>query len=215
MIDGSVLALFAGASLPLILFPGPSVAFIVTQSIGRGRRSGLLAVAGIEVGYLVHVAGVALGVSTLLAASALAFSVVKYLGAAYLLLLAWRSWRSGGEAGSSEPLTATGGSEAGAPGAPFRRGLLVGALNVKTALFFLAFLPQFADPARGNVPAQLVLLGVLFIALAAVFDSAWAIGAAALRGLLAKLRRGVMDRVSAGAYVALAGLALSVRRSGD
>ena len=176
----SALELFAVAAFALIVIPGPAVLYIVSQSVGHGRKGGLAAVAGIETGALVHVAGAALGVSAIIASSATAFSALKLAGGAYLILLGIKRLRE----------RDAGNGEADMPGPPrahasiFRQGMVVNALNPKTALFFLAFLPQFVDPKRGHVALQAVVLGLVFIAIATISDAVWALGSGSLAKLL-------------------------------
>ncbi|MFC0678270.1 LysE family translocator [Lysobacter korlensis] len=205
------LGLFVAASIPLILAPGPSVAYILAMTLRSGRSTGLASTFGIEAGYLVHVAGTVLGLSALIAASAEAFTVVKIAGAAYLFWLAWRSWRSR-TPGTLGALTATAAPARGLRSA-FLRAVPIGILNPKTAIFYLAFLPQFADPAVGPVWLQLIVFGLLFIALATVFDSMWAIFGGALTGLFPRLRLMVVERFSAGVLAALAVFSLTARRA--
>lgn len=203
------LLLFVAASMPLILFPGPSVAFILATTLRGGRPAGLAATAGVELGYLVHVLGAVVGISAVIATSAVAFSVVKVLGACWLLWLAWTAWRGTGDRPAAEEPDLVGSA---ARWPAFRRGLLVGALNPKTAVFYLAFLPQFVSPGSGPVWSQLLVLGLLFIALAWVVDAQWALAAGALRRLLPRLRMQLVDRFSAVIYALLATLTLSARR---
>lgn len=151
MVTTRSLLLFVTASIPLLLFPGPAVAFILATTLRSGRRSGLGAVAGVETGYLVHVLGAVVGLSAVVAASAEAFTAVKLLGAAWLVWLAVQSWRSSRRDGDTSLADLRpAGTPATRPRASFARGLLVGALNPKTAVFYLAFLPQFVsdDAAR-------------------------------------------------------------------
>jgi threonine/homoserine/homoserine lactone efflux protein len=211
MVTTGSLLLFLGASLPLILFPGPSVAFILATTLRAGRRSGLAATAGVETGYLVHVLGAVVGLSAVIAASAELFTAVKLVGACWLLWMAWRSLRarSEGTLADLRPAPTTGLH----PRLAFTRGLLVGALNPKTAVFYLAFLPQFVSPDGGPVWAQLLVFGLLFIALASVLDASWALAGGSLRRLLPAVRLAVVDRFSAGVYAALAAVTLSVRRA--
>jgi threonine/homoserine/homoserine lactone efflux protein len=171
--DWSNLGIFVAAALVLLLTPGPAVLYIVTRSLDQGRRAGLVSMLGVHVGTLAHVAAAAAGVSALLAASATAFSVVKYLGAAYLVYLGVRRLldRTGGIASTERR------------GRPLRRafldGVVVNVLNPKTGLFFLAFLPQFVDVSRGSVGAQILGLGLLFVMLGAVTDGLYALSAGA------------------------------------
>jgi threonine/homoserine/homoserine lactone efflux protein len=174
MPDPSRLALFVGAALLLLVVPGPSVLYIVTQSVSHGRRAGIASVAGITTGTLVHIVAATVGLSALLASSALAFDVVKYLGAAYLILVGLRRLaglerRGEGRVARSRSLSRL-----------YRQGIVVNVLNPKTALFFLAFLPQFVDSTRGAAWAQILLLGLLFAALGFLSDGAWALVAGTL-----------------------------------
>jgi threonine/homoserine/homoserine lactone efflux protein len=170
--DPSRLGLFVTAALVLLLTPGPAVLYIVTRSLDQGRRAGFVSVLGVHAGTLVHVAAAAAGLSAILAASAMAFSVVKYLGAAYLIYLGVRQLL----ARVADP------ADAGpAPRPRLRRtfldGFVVNVLNPKTALFFLAFLPQFVMTARGDVGAQVLGLGLLFVGLGVITDGLYAVGA--------------------------------------
>ena len=164
--------LFCGAALAIVLVPGPAVLYIVARSIEHGRRAGLVSVLGIASGCLVHVAAAAVGLSALLVSSALAFTVVKYAGAAYLVVLGVRRWRS-------RAATIPTGTPADL-GRLYRQGVIVNILNPKTALFFLAFLPQFVAVERGHVPVQVVLLGLTFIAIGMMSDGTYAMAAASL-----------------------------------
>lgn len=211
MVTAGSLLLFVAASLPLILFPGPSVTFILATTLRAGRRTGLAATAGVETGYLVHVLAAVVGLSAVVAASAQLFTAVKLAGAGWLLWLAASSWRQGRREqppGQAEPAPA--GSS---PRAAYRRGLLVGALNPKTAVFYLAFLPQFVRPTAGPAWAQLLLFGLLFIVLAWCLDSCWAVAGGSLRRLLPAVRLRLLDRLSAGVYAGLAALVLATRRA--
>jgi len=165
----STIALFLLAALALLLFPGPAVLYITTRSVAHGRRAGLAAVLGIELGSLTHAVAAALGLSALLMTSALAFSVVKYLGATYLIYLGVRTLlaREGPHRASS--LVSKRFSHL------FAQGFFVSLLNPKTALFFYAFLPQFVDPSSGAVVEQILVLGVLFVLLASCTDSLYAL----------------------------------------
>ncbi len=185
MPHGTQLTLFLGATLVFLLTPGPAVLYIVARSASQGRAAGLASVAGVEAGNLVHAAAAALGLSSLLVASSLAFGIVKYLGAAYLVWLGLRTLLTRPVATEGQP----------APAAPrhwvtFRQGFVVAVLNPKTALFFLAFLPQFADPHAGPLAPQLLFLGVTFVAMAFVTDAGYALLSGALAPLLSR-RRGL------------------------
>jgi threonine/homoserine/homoserine lactone efflux protein len=189
----SALELFAVAAFALIVIPGPAVLYIVSQSVGQGRAGGLAAVLGVETGSFVHIAGAALGVSAIIASSATAFSALKLAGGAYLVVLGIRRLRE------RDPETEPGSARARPLSAIFRQGVIVNALNPKTALFFLAFLPQFVDPHRGHVALQAAVLGLVWVAVATVCDAIWALGAGSLVGLLrASARARRMERVASG-----------------
>lgn len=181
----STLAAFAAAALALLVVPGPSVLYIVTCTAEHGRRAGLASVAGVHAGSMVHVVAAAAGLSAILVRSAVAFQVVKYAGAAYLVVLGVRRLAGRNAAGDADHADGAGGPvEAAAGDAPVRRlfwrGALVNVLNPKTALFFLAFLPQFVDPGRGSVAGQALALGAAFIALGVSTDGAYALVAASV-----------------------------------
>ncbi|MFC6087379.1 LysE family translocator [Sphaerisporangium aureirubrum] len=194
----TTLLVFAAATLALLLVPGPAVVYIVTRSVSQGRAAGLVSVAGIHAGSVVHVAAAALGVSALLAASATAFTVVKYLGAAYLVYLGLRKLFSREARLTTEVTPAS-------PTRLFSEGFVVNVLNPKTAIFFLAFLPQFTDPAAGPVAAQVLLLGLLWIILGIASDGGYALIAAALAGRLRRSRAAArrLDVVSGLVYIGL------------
>ena len=169
MPDATTYGLFVLASLALTLVPGPAILYIVARSVEGGRPAGLVSVLGIGAGGFVHVAFAALGLSALLVSSATAFAVVKWLGVAYLIslgigrLLA-RDEEEAAPTVGNEPLARV-----------FSQGVIVNVLNPKTALFFLAFLPQFVDPSRGAVTAQVALLGTTFVVLALCTDGLYAL----------------------------------------
>jgi threonine/homoserine/homoserine lactone efflux protein len=212
MPDVSTIGIFAVAALALLVIPGPAVIYITTRSIDQGRAAGIASVLGIATGTLVHTAAAAVGLSALLASSAVAFGVVKYVGAAYLVFLGVRRILM------AEPV----GQDLVVPPRSLRRiygqGVLVNVLNPKTALFVFAFLPQFVDPARGPVPLQIVLLGSLLAAMGIVSDGAYALLAARLGGSLRRSERfaTVQRYVSGGVLVTLGvAAAVSGARSGS
>jgi threonine/homoserine/homoserine lactone efflux protein len=172
--DAGTFALFLAAAFALLIVPGPAVVYIVAQSIDRGRVAGLVSTLGIGVGSLVHVAAAAVGLSSLLVSSAEAFTVVKYAGAAYLVFLGMRRLLGRDEPFDPEVRTRKPLSRL------FRQGVIVNVLNPKTALFFLAFLPQFVDVDAGAVGAQIALLGVTFVLLGLVSDGMYALVAGTL-----------------------------------
>jgi len=158
MLDPQVVMIFFLAAVMLGLAPGPDNLFVLAQSALQGPAAGLCVVAGLCTGLLVHTTAVAAGVAALIQGSALAFNLLKAAGAVYLLYLAWQALRAG--AGPR----AAGAGERLRPGQLYRRGIIMNVCNPKVSVFFLAFLPQFVDPGRGAVTAQLIQLGLLFIA---------------------------------------------------
>jgi threonine/homoserine/homoserine lactone efflux protein len=166
--DTSSLAVFVAAALALLLVPGPAVLYIVARSVEQGRSAGLVSVGGVHLGSLVHIAAAAVGLSSLLVSSAVAFSVVKYLGAAYLVYLGIRALVTRVETGDVEVRPAP-------LGRLLRQGAVVNVLNPKTALFFLAFLPQFVDPDAGYAAVQIAVFGLVFVALGLVTDGLYAL----------------------------------------
>ena len=202
MVDPSRLALFVGAALLLLVVPGPSVLYIVTQSVSYGRRAGLASVAGITTGTFVHVAAATIGLSALLASSALAFNVVKYLGAAYLIIVGIR------RLAGLEPDTAGGVPAARSHASLYRQGIVVNTLNPKTALFFLAFLPQFISE-HGAAWAQILVLGLIFACLGAMSDGCWALVAGTLGERLRRSTRfpKIQRYVSGSVFVGLGAVA--------
>lgn len=168
------LALFVSAALILLAIPGPAVLYIIAQSVEQGRKAGLVSDLGIHAATLVHVLAAALGLSALLASSALAFSIVKYAGAAYLIWLGLKKICTPPAAASVDAP-----SKARGYGRMFRDGFIVNLLNPKTALFFMAFLPQFVDVSRGHVASQVVFLGLVFTVLGLASDACYAFAASA------------------------------------
>ena len=168
MIDSSTLPLFIVAAVALLLVPGPAVLYITARSASQGRPAGLVSVLAIETANLIQAIAAGLGLSAILLSSALAFDVVKYLGAAYLIYLGIRKLFSS-ENGEEEKIEQESLRQI------YWQGVAVNILNPKTALFFFAFLPQFVDPARGNVIAQNLLLGLIFVGLAIITDSMYAL----------------------------------------
>jgi len=199
LIGYSSLLLFVTGAAILLVIPGPAVFYIVSRSVGHGRAAGLVSAMGIAAGTLFHLAAATLGLSALLASSALAFQFVKYLGAAYLVYLGIRVLRSN----VTLALEAANGQRQLAH--IFGHGVLVNLLNPKTALFFLAFLPQFVEPARGHATLQIFQLGVLFALMGWCSDSMWALLAGSvaerIRGSV-RLRR-TQGNLSGGALIAL------------
>ena len=193
MLNIDRLPVFIFASIVLLLTPGPAVLYIIARSVDQGRVAGLVSVLSVEVGNFFHAVAATAGLSALLFSSATAFSVVKYLGAAYLVYLGVRKLFSR----SINKLETQ--VEPQSLKRIFSQGVTVAILNPKTALFFLAFLPQFVDRAKGQVGLQLLTLGCLFVAMAIVSDGMYALLASSA-GQWLKSRRQVwlVERYVAG-----------------
>jgi threonine/homoserine/homoserine lactone efflux protein len=197
------------AAIVLLVIPGPAVLYIVTRSVDYGRNAGLASCSGIATGGLVHILGAAFGLSALLLSSATAYSAVKYAGAVYLVYL--------GIGKLLEPPVASDGvphAQRASLRHVYVQGILVEVLNPKAALFFFAFLPQFVNPARGSVTLQFLALGMIFIAMGLVSDSAWALAAGSAAGWLRSNRIFVRHQkvVSGTVYI---GLGLATAASGS
>jgi threonine/homoserine/homoserine lactone efflux protein len=181
---GNLLA-FTLVAIPIILLPGPSVLFVIGRSLSLGRVGGLLSVAGNAAGAFVVVLAVAFGVGIIIAESAILFTIIKVVGAGYLIYLGIQAIRHRRERGDA----------ATAPVAPTRRwrllvqGFLVGVSNPKTIVFFIAVLPQFVDYGAGGIPLQMLALGTLFVAIALLSDSVWALAAGFARDWFARSPR--------------------------
>ena len=189
---------FVLASLVLAVTPGPGVFYIVTRSLVQGRRSGLVSVAGVALGNLGNALAASVGLAALFAASSVAFTVVKYAGALYLVYLGVHMLRTPqAEMSASAPQAAT-------LGRIFRDGFVVALLNPKTTLFFAAFLPQFLSPGVPPV-FQGMALGALFVAIAAVTDSAYAVAAGAVAPAMVRAHgvRRAGRYLGAGAFIGL------------
>jgi threonine/homoserine/homoserine lactone efflux protein len=204
MPDAHTLWIFAVASAGLALLPGPAMLYIVTRGVAHGRRGGIYSMLGVEAGDFLQVLAAAAGLAAIVASSAVAFTVVKYAGAVYLLYLGVRALRAGRR--TELELGHTGPSD----GRLFWEGFLVGALNPKLALFLLAFLPQFVDPSAGPVWLQTLVLGCVLQAIIMVGDTCFALAAGTagvrLRRFVAGRRISVASGVlylGLGAYAAL------------
>ena len=161
----------------LLIIPGPAVIYILNRSVSDGRQVGLAAVAGLELGNLVHALAAAAGLSAVLATSAAAFTIVKWLGATYLIVVGIRTLLR-----PAPPLAADRATIS--PRRAFAQGVVVNILNPKVALFFLSFLPQFIHPDDGGVATQALVLGLVFVAIGCLTDSAYAMLASGLREVL-------------------------------
>ncbi|HET9965465.1 MAG TPA: LysE family translocator [Rubrobacter sp.] len=208
MPDASTYALFVAAALALVLVPGPAVIYVVARSVEGGRLTGLVSVLGVELGTLLHVVFAAAGLSAIVVSSAAAFSVVKWLGAAYLVWLGFRQIL-GRDSGNEElPLSGGGENRLGV----FSQSVLVQVLNPKVALFFLAFLPQFVDPSRGAAWTQVVVLGATLAILGLFTDGLYALLGGTAGEWIRKQRAGAGLRragryVTGCVYIALGALA--------
>jgi threonine/homoserine/homoserine lactone efflux protein len=203
------LLLFVTTAVILLVIPGPAVLYVLTRSIDQGRKAGLASCSGIATGSLVHVLAATLGLSALLLSSAVAYSLVKYAGAAYLIYLGFKKLRE-------RPAMDVEAKHV--PPLPLRRvyaqGVLVEALNPKVAIFFFAFLPQFVNPARGHVSLQFFALGMLFTFMGFTTDSVWALTAGSAAGWLRRNRTFIRNEryVSGTVYLGL-GMATAVTGS--
>lgn len=198
------------ASLLLAVTPGPDNLFVLTQAALRGAGAGLMVVLGLCTGLIVHTTLVAVGAAAVFQASALAFAMLKMVGAAYLLYLAWGAWRAG-----ASSLQAEADAQRAGPAAMYRRGIVMNVTNPKVSLFFLAFLPQFADAERGSVGGQIVVFGLVFQFATLLVFGGVALAAGRL-GAWLQARPGaqvVMNRLAAIVFVGLAGRLLAASRS--
>ncbi|HLF28336.1 MAG TPA: LysE family translocator [Anaerolineae bacterium] len=209
MLDPAKAPLFIVAAFVLLITPGPAVLYIIARSLDQGRLAGLVSVLSIEVGNLAHVLAATFGLSALLLSSALAFTVIKYLGAAYLMYLGLRRLLTRAATSATPPIIRQDLRRI------FSQGVLVATLNPKTALFFLAFLPQFVEPARGSIAAQMLALGCLFVALAIVTDGLYALLAGTAGNWLRHNRRFArVERYGAGSIYLGLGVMLALSDTG-
>lgn len=199
----ATLTTFGVATLAILILPGPSVVYVVTRSVEHGRRAGIWSVLGIETGAALHVAGACAGLAALLVSSPGAYTALRWAGAVYLVGLALGQFR--GDPARAGPV----------PSVPsrlrlFRDGVLVDLLNPKTAVFFVAFLPQFVEPTRGPVALQVGVLGMCFVVLATVCDGAYALAAGGLAGRMSTSPRaaGIVRAGTCIVYLSLAGAAV-------
>ncbi len=201
------LTVFVLATVAVLIMPGPAIFCIVSRSIQHGPRAGLASTLGINVGTLFHIAAAALGASAILLSSAAAFTVFKYAGALVLIWLGIRKLR--GKDGKHTSLPVTRNSLRSV----FLEGVVVNALNPKTALFFYAFLPQFVDVRQGNIAGQVVFLGLLFVGMGIINDAIYALAAGSLAGKLKNNKNmlRVQRRLAGGALLVLGMLAALVR----
>jgi threonine/homoserine/homoserine lactone efflux protein len=209
VVSASNLAAFALTSFILIIIPGPSVLFVITRGVVLGRRAALATVLGNCAGVYVQVAAVALGIGVVVERSALVYNAVELLGAAYLVYLGVRTFQRRRSLALA----------LGAPVTPksdrriLSEGFVVGLTNPKAAVFFAAILPQFTDPSLGHVPLQMLLLGIVFVAIALVLDGIWAFVAGTARERLAASPRR-LEAIGGAGGVVLVGLGVGLAVSG-
>jgi threonine/homoserine/homoserine lactone efflux protein len=198
---------FGIASLALLVIPGPAVLYIINRSVADGRNVALAAVAGLEIGNFMHVIAATVGLSAVIATSAAAFSVVKWIGAGYLIYIGIRTLATKPQAVNqlNDPMSRR---------RAFTQGIVVNTFNPKVALFFLSFLPQFIDANRGSAALQSLVLGSTFVVLGCISDSLFAILASALRGTLlrGKSLPFVQRYVAGSVFIALGAIASTTRR---
>jgi len=192
MPDWSTLILFATAVLVLVFTPGPNTLYIIARSIQQGRTAGIVSGLGVEVGTLVHIAAAAFGISALLLTSAMAFNIVKYAGAAYLIYMGIKTLLTREKAIATETIEEKSLSRT------FSQAVLVNVLNPKTAMFFFAFLPQFIDVKRGAVATQILFFGAIIVVLGFTCSSIYSL----LAGSIGNLLRGNLKFLRAQRYFA-------------
>lgn len=199
MVPVDTLMVFFGASILLALSPGPDNLFVLAQAAQRGKKAGLAVTIGLCTGLLVHTTAVALGVAAIFKASELAFSLVKYLGAAYLLYIAYHAFRATGDTKESQVQKLSFGKL-------YRRGIIMNITNPKVSLFFLAFLPQFTDPDYGPMLPQFLVLGFLFIIATILIFGGISLLAGGIGALLRQSENAqkVLNRIAGTVFVLLA-----------
>lgn len=208
MPTSNTMALFTLAALVLLLIPGPAVLYITLRGAQQGRRAGVLSALGVGLGNLCQVLAAAAGLSAILLTSALAFGAVKFVGAAYLIWLGLRTLLARDDHAAETPGVAPSGRI-------FAQGFFVSLFNPKTALFFLAFFPQFIDSARGSVVLQTLLLGSVFVAMGVCTDSLYGIAAArAARVWRASPRIARRQRLVTGSLYLVLGIATATSGHG-
>lgn len=201
----SSFVIFLTSAVVLLAIPGPAVTYVVGRSIALGRGAGVVSALGIAVGTCFHAAAAAVGLSAILMSSVIAFGVVKYLGAAYLIYLGVQKLRR------EESFEVTSSAAAVKLSRVFGQGIVVNVLNPKTALFFFAFIPQFVNASRGPVAEQILFLGLLFAAMGVVSDSLWGVFAGTIADRLRGHRRwSRTERYLSGGILISLGLATAV-----
>lgn len=206
MISSGTAIAFALASVVLIVVPGPSVLFVIGRSLSLGRRKGLISAIGNELGVIPLVLAVAFGIGAIVSASVVLFTIIKFVGAAYLAYLGIQAIRHRRDHGPEEAATARPTSARRV----LLQGFLVGVTNPKSIVFLVAILPQFVDRSHGSVQLQLIELGVIFVLIALVSDSVWAIIAGTARNWFATSPKRVarMNGIGGGMMIGLSGVLL-------
>ncbi|CAN7472118.1 LysE family translocator [Knoellia sp. LjRoot47] len=215
MPSAPTLAAFAGASLMLILLPGPAMLFLVARGVAGGRRVGVMSALGVDSATATFVVATALGLTAVLATSALALSVVRFVGAGYLVWLGIGVLRRrNGDVAPAAALPSASAPTRQSDWTSWRQGYVVGIANPKVALFFLAFFPQFLDPARGSMTVQILVLGAVFVGIGTFFDTSYGALAGTLSARMARrraertgsARRSARGRIAIGlTYIGLGG----------
>ena len=201
MPTGTTFLTFIAATVAILVVPGPSVIYVIARSIEQGRTAGLLSMLGLETGALLHVFAAAIGLAALLESSPAALHVIRYGGAAYLLYLGARQFRTIRSNFATSHRKGTLSAKR-----LYVDGVLVDLFNPKTALFFIAFLPQFIDPSRGPAAGQVIALGLCFVALAVVCDSCYAIACGRFGERISSSSQSQIHMATGAVYVGLAGL---------
>lgn len=209
MISGAHLLGFVAASIVLVVIPGPSVLFVVSRTLVMGRRGGLTTVVGNSLGGLVQVVLVAVGVGTLVERSVVAFTALKLVGAAYLVFLGVQAIRHR----RALPSAFTAATRSKSTARVLREGFVVGATNPKGTVFFVAVLPQFIDRTEGAVPLQLLLLGLIFLVVGLVNDTAFAFSAGAARSWFERSPRR-LERIGGFGGVTMIGVGMALAFTG-
>ncbi len=207
MFDANTIIYFFTASVLLALAPGPDILYVMTQSMLKGRAAGIMVTLGLCTGLVGHTTAVAFGVAVLFQTSLVAFTVLKFAGAAYLLYLAWKSFTA-----SKGKLAIQKGTETSS-WYLYRRGVIMNITNPKVSIFFLAFLPQFSNPSRGSIPLQLVMLGGMFILSALLVFSSVSYLAGIIGGWFLKSRRAEkVLNIAAGSVFTILAVKLALAR---
>ncbi len=200
MLEIDVLIAFTFTSVVLAFAPGPDNLFVLAQSAMKGPKAGIYVTLGLATGLVVHTAAVVLGLAALIQVSALAFTILKLVGAGYLLYLAWGAFRAKAE-------VAAEGEDTGLSGAEYyKRGIIMNVTNPKVSIFFLAFLPQFVDPVKGSVTMQMLLLALVFFVVTLVVFSLFALMSGYLGARLAKSvkAQNILNKTAAVVFTGLA-----------